>query len=96
MFDREATTELHGTVKELQWTNPHVWLQLEVVAGGQPVIYSLEAQSPNLLVRRGWIHDSIVAGQTVQVTFHPLKDGTNGGQLVEVIRADGKRFATAY
>ena len=30
MFDDTQVRELKGVVKELQWTNPHVWLQITV------------------------------------------------------------------
>ena len=30
MFDDTKVVELSGTVKALQWTNPHVWLQVMV------------------------------------------------------------------
>jgi hypothetical protein len=30
MFDDSRVVELKGVVKELQWTNPHVWLQVTV------------------------------------------------------------------
>ena len=29
MFDSQKTVELTGTVKEFQWTNPHIWIQVE-------------------------------------------------------------------
>ena len=30
MFDAEKTVTLNGTVKELEWTNPHSWLRVMV------------------------------------------------------------------
>ena len=30
MFDSTKVKELSGTVKEFQWKNPHVWIQLNV------------------------------------------------------------------
>ena len=30
MFDMEKSLTLEGTVKEVQWTNPHIWVQLLV------------------------------------------------------------------
>ena len=34
MFDDTKVVELKGAVKELQWTNPHIWLQLVVEEKG--------------------------------------------------------------
>ncbi|PYS53944.1 MAG: hypothetical protein DMG13_10520 [Acidobacteria bacterium] len=30
MFDQEKVKEVTGTVKEFQWKNPHVWIQINV------------------------------------------------------------------
>ena len=30
MFDAQKTITLEGTVKELEWTNPHAWLRMMV------------------------------------------------------------------
>ena len=86
MFDMAAEKKLVGTVKEMQWTNPHIWVQVLVMDGksGTPVEWSIEGGSPNGLARAGWRRNSIKAGDAVEVIIHPLKDGTNGGSLVSV------------
>ena len=33
--------------------------------------------------------DSVAAGDQIDVGFHPLKDGSNGGQLLEITKSDG-------
>ena len=35
MFDNTKKIDIKGTVKELQWTNPHVWLQMVTTENGQ-------------------------------------------------------------
>jgi hypothetical protein len=87
MFDMTAEKKLVGTVKEMQWTNPHIWLQVLVMdeKTGTPVEWSIEGGSPNGLARAGWKRSSIKAGDAVEVTIHPLKDGTNGGSLMRVL-----------
>jgi hypothetical protein len=86
MFDMAAEKKLVGTVKEVQWTNPHIWLQVVVMDDktGTPVEWSIEGGSPNGLSRGGWRRNSIKAGDAIEVTIHPLKDGTNGGSLMRV------------
>jgi len=87
MFDMKAEKKLVGTVKEVQWTNPHIWLQVLVMdeKTGAPVEWSLEGGSPNGLTRAGWHRSSIKAGDAIEVTIHPLKDGTNGGSIGRVM-----------
>src|SRR4051812_19148152 len=89
MFDNAKSVDLKGTVREFQWTNPHSWIQLTVMEGGQAVEYSIEGGSPNGLARRGWTRNSLKAGDQVTVTVHPLKDGTKGGSFVKALKADG-------
>jgi hypothetical protein len=95
MFDNQTSVEIKGTVREFQWTNPHSWIQLTVMEGGQAVEYSIEGGSPNGLARRGWTRNSLKAGDLVTVTIHPLKDGTKGGSFVTVVKADGKQLGNA-
>ncbi|HTI67137.1 MAG TPA: DUF6152 family protein [Caulobacteraceae bacterium] len=90
MFDNAKSVDLQGTVREFQWTNPHSWIQLTVMEGGQSVEYSIEGGSPNGLARRGWTRTSLKPGDRVTVTVHPLKDGTKGGSFVKAVMADGK------
>lgn len=35
MFDQEKSVELAGEVVELQWSNPHCWIQVQVDADRQ-------------------------------------------------------------
>jgi hypothetical protein len=86
MFDQEKETKLVGVIKEVQWTNPHIWVQVMVKdpATGKDVEWSIEGGSPNNLARKGWTRNAMKAGDKVLVVIHPLKNGDNGGSLVKV------------
>lgn len=91
MFDNTKTTEVTGTVKELQWTNPHIWIQVNVdKTAGAKEEWSFEGGSPNSLSRQGWRKTSFTPGQAVTVRFNPMRDGTHAGQFVGAKFADGK------
>jgi hypothetical protein len=91
MFDADKTVDITGTVKEFQWTNPHSWLQVNVTdAHGKTVEWSMEMGSPGGLARAGWRPKTVVAGDKVTVSIHPLKDGSPGGQLLKVTLPNGK------
>jgi hypothetical protein len=93
MFDADKTVEMQGTVKEFQWTNPHSWLQVMVKdASGQEKEWSLEMGSPGGLARSGWRPKTVVPGDKVTVTAHPLKDGSPGGQLLTVVLPNGTKM----
>ena len=87
MFDAEKSMTLEGTVKEFQWTNPHAWIML-TVAGSQGE-WAIEMNGPAGLARQGWKPKTLTPGMPVAVTIHPLRDGTNGGQFMDVKLPDG-------
>jgi hypothetical protein len=91
MFDAGKTVELGGTVKEFEWINPHVWLHVVATdPTGKPVSWSFEAGSPGQLTQTGWKSDTLSTGDKIILSFHPLKDGSHGGQLLSVTLPDGR------
>jgi len=86
MFDQTKQVKLEGTLKELQWTNPHIWVQVMAPdpATGKDVEWSIEGGSPNGLSRRGWTRNLMKAGDKVSVVIHPLKNGDHGGSLMNI------------
>ncbi len=80
MFDMDKDATLEGTVKEVQWTNPHIWVQLLVrdAATGKEVEWSIEGNSPNMLARAGWTRHALSAGDKVVMVVHPVKSGGKG------------------
>ena len=94
MFDPDKVVTLKGTVKEFQWTNPHVWIQLLVPNGkGGAVEYGVECRSINMLSHNGWLHGTIKAGDQISLTMHPLRSGAPGGALMEVTMPNGRRLS---
>jgi Family of unknown function (DUF6152) len=90
MFDAEKKMTLEGTVKEFQWTNPHSWILLTVAnEQGQPQQWAIEMGGPAGLARQGWVPKTLTPGMKVQAIIHPLKDGSNGGQLMAITLPDG-------
>ena len=85
MFDANKTVTLDGSVKEFQWTNPHAWIMLNV----NNEQWAIELNGPSGLVRDGWKPKTLTPGMPVSVMIHPLRDGTNGGQFMEVKLPDG-------
>ena len=77
-YTREFT-HLEGTVKEIRWINPHVWIYLEVMDDkGQPTVWPLQGASTASLARAGWKRDDIKVGDTLKARCYRLKDGDNG------------------
>jgi len=91
MFDNQKVKELTGTIKEFQWKNPHVWIQLNVQnASGAKEEWSIEGGGPNSLSRQGWRPTSFKPGDAVVIKVNPMKDGSTGGLFVGAKLSDGK------
>jgi hypothetical protein len=94
-FDMGRVVTLEGTVARYDFTNPHVYIYLDVPGvNGQTITWELEASSTPNLSRRGWGPDSVKVGEHVSVRVNPPR---MTGQLVaraqSVIWADGRSLA---
>jgi len=85
-----STMQIEGTVTKFEWTNPHAWIWLDVPDGkGGSVEWALECQSPSGLSRHGWNRKTLQPGDKVSAELHPMRDGSNAGEFVKIIRSDG-------
>jgi hypothetical protein len=83
-FDEQKSVTLQGEVKEFQWTNPHIWIQLVVVSPkGESLEWSIEGASATALARQGWSRKTLKPGDRLVVVVHPSKQGTADGSLVK-------------
>jgi hypothetical protein len=96
MFDQASTRTLKGTVRTLEWTNPHVWVWVDTDDGrGGTTVWGFETNAPSELFRFfGWRKDGLTAGDTIIVEFAPLRSGANGGVLRKITLADGTELRT--
>jgi hypothetical protein len=91
-FDTSKTITFTGTVKKVEWSNPHIYTNVEVKnPDGTTVVYRVEGGPPNALYRAGWRKDTLKVGDTVTVTGNRAKIATsmNIGQA-QMKTADGK------
>ncbi len=89
MFDEGKVIELKGTIKEMQWKNPHIWIQVLVPDKGATTEWSLEGGSPNSLSRNGWKSTTFKPGDAVTVKLNPMRDGSPGGMFIGAKFEDG-------
>ena len=90
-FDRQKAVTLTGVVKEVQWNNPHAWIQVIVTdQKGKQTEWGFECGSPNMMARTGWSRTTVKAGDKVTVVANPLKDGRPNAALVRITLPDGR------
>ena len=91
MFDLGKDVIVEAVIKEVQFTNPHVWLQILVRDDkGVETEWSIESGAPGMMLRNGWKPSTLKAGDKVTLTMHPLRNGNPGGSLVRVKVPDGR------
>jgi hypothetical protein len=90
LFDHVNRVTVSGTVARFDWTNPHVFIDLEVADGAGVRHYSVECASPNVLTRVGWKYSDIKKGDKVTLLINPLRNGQPGGMLESATLADGR------
>jgi hypothetical protein len=92
-FDTHKPITFTGTVKKVEWTNPHIYTQIETkTPDGQTVVYRVEGGAPNSLFRQGWRRDTLKPGDVVSVTGLRAKNeqSMNVGQAT-ITMADGRK-----
>jgi len=95
MFDQSKVVYLSGKVKQFEWVNPHASLHLTVTsASGSEATWSFEGGSVAQLASLGWKPDSFPAGVEVKIGFRPMKDGSRGGQLMNVTLPNGQKLCS--
>jgi hypothetical protein len=93
MFDSDHQIKLSGTVSAFQWTNPHVYIELNAADDkGEVKHYTIECASPGILDRVGWKFNMIKPGDKLTVIIAPLRSSEPGGLLKQVTLADGRKF----
>jgi hypothetical protein len=93
MFDNDHQVKLEGTVTHFQWTNPHVYVELETLGSdGTTKRWTIECANPGILDRVGWKFNMIKVGDKLKMIVAPLRTGEAGGLLKEVVLPDGRVF----
>jgi hypothetical protein len=92
-FDANKPVKFEGTVTKMQWTNPHVWLYVDVKKpDGKVENWAFEAGTPNVLFRRGFKKDALLPGTKVVVDGYQSKDGSHRANGRDITLADGRKL----
>ena len=92
-FDADKPVSYKGTITKMEWTNPHVWLHLDVKdAKGAVESWAFEAGTPNVLFRRGFTKQSLAIGTIVVVDGYRAKDGSHRANGRDLTFEDGRKM----
>jgi hypothetical protein len=92
-YDMTSTATLKGTVSGYDWTNPHVYIYVDVKDGkGAVEKWSVEMASVGMLARAGWRRDTVKAGDEITVVGNRAKDGKPLLHLNKLTFANGQEM----
>lgn len=91
-FDVKQPITLKGVVTKVEWTNPHVWIYLDVMdEQGNVQHWQCENGAPNALARMGWTRHSLSAGDHVTIEGFRAKNDERTANARQVILPDGRK-----
>jgi Family of unknown function (DUF6152) len=94
-FDTRKLIHLEGVVSRIDWSNPHIYVSVDVKEpGGKVATWRLECV-PTAMARKAGITKTQLFGEggTVQVEAYPARDGTPQlGYLARISYPDGHHF----
>jgi len=88
-FDVGRPVEITGAVTEIEWTNPHAWVHLEVTnEDGSSEQWAVELLGINALVRSGMSPRNVQSGDVLTITGFGARNGTNTANASSVTRTE--------
>jgi hypothetical protein len=94
IFDQTRLLHVTGAVKDFELVNPHGWLHLTITNDKGTTTWSFEGGSVKQLTSLGFSKDAFRVGDKVDVGYHPMKDGSRGGQLMSVTLTSGQKLCS--
>lgn len=96
-FDINKPVTIRGIVTKIEWTNPHVWMYVNVKdETGKVTSWGFEMGAPHQLQGRGWTRDLVKIGDELIVEGSRTKDGSPrmNGRVVTLAKT-GQKLGTA-
>ena len=92
-YDVDHPVNMKGVVTNMEWTNPHVFIYMDVKDdSGNVEQWRVEGNSPNMLTRAGWKKEMIKSGDQVTVNGAPAKSGSKVMRLISLTLANGQKY----
>lgn len=91
-YDSDHLQSMSGTVKTVNWSNPHITFVVEKDAkdGEAASTWVFEVSSPGVLSRSGWTKRSLQPGDHAVFRYAPLRNNSPGGYLLKVTLPAGQ------
>src|SRR4051812_4719766 len=95
-FDPKKPVHFSGKVSQVDWSNPHVVIHIDVIgADGTGATWLVNTLPPNTATRQGFPRSSFAAGTEITVDGYQAIDGSNHVNGTNIVFADGKKIVSA-
>jgi hypothetical protein len=94
-IDLTRSLTLSGTVTDVLWVNPHVFVMMDAaLTDGKIEPWSILSGTPTLNVRNGWKYNDVKKGDRITVVVNPSRDpNVHHASLRSITLADGRTIA---
>jgi hypothetical protein len=94
-YDATKLVKVTGTIKKVEWQNPHVWFYVDVKdESGKIMTWGFSVAPPGSLMRRGITKDALKIGAVVNVEGARARDGSTNASGRRVTFEDGTNVLT--
>jgi len=87
-YDSNKPYNLTGVVTKVEWTNPHVYIYVDVTDDKSKKVsaWAFEMGPPHMLQKAGWKKNSLTIGEAIDVEGWLARDGSNHANARRVTR----------
>lgn len=90
-FDMQKTQAISGTLVRIDLSAPHSRL---IMMADDSQEYQFLTGSPTLMLQHGFDPRTVHKGDKIEVTYHPTRNGSRGGQLIKMKLPDGRELVS--
>jgi Family of unknown function (DUF6152) len=92
-YDMTKLATIKGTVTDFEFINPHIEIYFDVRDDkGGVEKWTAEANSPNVLARRGWNRNTLKPGDQITAIGYRAKNGSNVMRLYKIVMPNSKEL----
>lgn len=93
LYDASDIVTVTGAVTNVDWSNPHVYIQLDVKdESGRTVNWGVEGYPPMTLQRNGFTRDVVKVGDTITLTGYRAKASAPRASGRELTASSGTKY----
>src|SRR5262249_43035488 len=95
-YDSAKPVKVTGTIKKVEWQNPHIWFYVDVKdENGNVTTWGFSGAPPGALLRRGITKDALKIGAVVNVAGSRARDCSKHTSGRSVNLEEGRNVFTA-